>query len=82
MENLDSIIGTTGGLAGVGTTVWNYITSRNNKEMLQKQEEKIDFLKENLANHKTEVAKDYVSVKRFEKIETKIDKIYEHLMEK
>ena len=82
MENLVNVIGTTGGLTGVGTTVWNFITTKNNKEMLQKQEEKIDSVKEDLADHKTEVAKDYVSVPRFEKIETKIDKIYEHLMEK
>ena len=81
MENLLNAIGFGGGMTGVGTTVWNFITTKNNKEMLQKQEGKIEKLKSDLADHKTEVAKDYVPVKRFENMETKIDKIYEHLID-
>lgn len=82
MENLVNTIGAGGGLAGVGTTVWNFITTKNNKQMLEKQEKKIDGIKEELAEHKTEVAKDYVTVGRFENMESKIDSIYEYLMNK
>lgn len=81
MDHLPDIIGIGGGSAGLATTIWNFITSKNNKEMLAKQEKKIEKVTTDLADHKEKVAKEYVTAKRFENMEGKIDRIYEHLIE-
>jgi len=80
MDHLFNSIPFIGGSAGMITSVWNVITTRNNKEMIEKQEVKIDSIQKALSEHQTEVAKEYVTKASLQNMQAQINSIHNHLL--
>lgn len=77
----DAALGLAGGggisLVSILYTIWQ---TKKNTEEIESLEKVVDMCGLHLAEFKLHVAENYVPVGRFVALETKIDKIYEHIL--